>query len=87
MREIYGELLIPLLQDLPFIKKFELELGGRYSNYDRSGSIGTFKILGDWQVTDWLRIAAASRRPTARRTSTNSSHRSRAISAPRRTSV
>jgi len=56
VREVYGEVLIPLVEDLPLIKKFELELGGRYSDYDRSGGVATFKILGDWQVTDWFRI-------------------------------
>ncbi len=56
VREVYGELLVPLLEDLPFVKKFELELGGRYSDYDRSGGVATYKILGDWQITNWLRL-------------------------------
>src|SRR5690606_12819892 len=56
VREIHGELLIPLLRDLPLIEQFDLEVGGRFSDYSLSGQVGTFKILGDWQVTDWLRL-------------------------------
>lgn len=56
VKEIYGELLIPILRDLPLIRQFDLEIGGRYSDYSLSGQVGTFKVLGDWQVTDWLRL-------------------------------
>lgn len=55
-KEVYGELLIPVLQDVPFIQEFNLEVGGRLSNYNTTGTSYTFKILGDWQVTDWLRF-------------------------------
>ena len=54
--ELYGELLVPLLADLPLIKKLELELGARTSDYSTTGSSFTWKALADWQVTDWLRI-------------------------------
>jgi len=56
VKEVYGELLVPLLSDLPLIRKFNLELGGRISDYSSTGTSYTFKILGDWEVTDWLRI-------------------------------
>jgi outer membrane receptor protein involved in Fe transport len=55
-KEIYGELLVPVLHDIPFIQEFNLELGGRMSHYSTTGTSYTFKILGDWQVTDWLRL-------------------------------
>ncbi|MBB5732419.1 outer membrane receptor protein involved in Fe transport [Altererythrobacter atlanticus] len=55
-REFYGELLIPLVADLPLIESFSLEVGGRMSDYSTSGTSYTYKILGDWQVTDWLRL-------------------------------
>jgi outer membrane receptor protein involved in Fe transport len=54
--EAYGELLVPVLSDLPLIKKFELELGARQSKYNTTGNAFTWKALGDWEVTDWLRI-------------------------------
>lgn len=56
VKEVYGELLIPVLSDLPLIRQFNLELGGRVSNYSSTGTSYTFKILGDWEVTDWLRV-------------------------------
>ena len=55
-KEIYGELLIPLLADLPFVRSLNLEVGGRMSNYTPGGTSYTYKILGDWEVTDWLRF-------------------------------
>lgn len=56
VRELYGELLIPVLKDIPFIQELNLEVGGRMSDYSTSGTSYTYKILADWQVTDWLRL-------------------------------
>ncbi|MFC4254492.1 TonB-dependent receptor domain-containing protein [Croceibacterium xixiisoli] len=67
VRELYGELLVPVLSDLPFAKELNLELGYRLSDYDSVGSIGTYKINGEWAPTDWLRFRGgyqtASRAP------------------------
>jgi iron complex outermembrane receptor protein len=68
-KEVYGEVMVPLIRDLPLIKSFDLELGGRYSSYNYAGEIATFKVLGDWQVNDWLRLRGgfqrANRAPNA----------------------
>jgi len=55
-KEVYGELLIPLLADLPLVESLSLEVGGRMSNYSTSGTSYTYKVLADWQVTSWLRL-------------------------------
>lgn len=55
-KEAYGELLVPVLHDLPLVQNFSLELGARYSDYNTTGGSWTYKILGDWEVNDWLRI-------------------------------
>ncbi len=69
-KEAYAELLVPLLKDAPFAKKFELELGGRYSDYGWNGGAApvtgtpfkggtkawTYKALGNWTINDWLTI-------------------------------
>jgi outer membrane receptor protein involved in Fe transport len=55
-KEVYGELLIPLFHDIPGVQHFNLEVGGRMSDYSTTGTSYTYKILGDWQVTDWLRF-------------------------------
>jgi iron complex outermembrane recepter protein len=54
--ELYGELLIPVLSDLPLIQQFNLEVGGRMSKYNTTGTSYTYKLLGDWEVTDWMRF-------------------------------
>ena len=56
VHEVYGELLIPLLADLPAVQQFSLEVGGRISDYSTTGTSYTYKVLGDWEVTDWLRF-------------------------------
>ncbi len=55
VKELYGELLIPVIADVPLIQEFNLEVGGRMSNYSTTGTSWTYKLLGDWSVTDWLR--------------------------------
>ncbi|MBO9581473.1 MAG: TonB-dependent receptor [Sphingobium sp.] len=55
-REVYGELLIPVVADLPFVKSLSLEVGGRISKYSPGGTSYTYKVLADWQVTPWLRF-------------------------------
>ncbi|MEJ0038210.1 MAG: TonB-dependent receptor [Gammaproteobacteria bacterium] len=54
--EVYGELLVPLLRDLPLVESLDLELGGRYSHYDTAGSVPTYKALFRWSPIDWLRF-------------------------------
>jgi outer membrane receptor protein involved in Fe transport len=54
--EIYGELLVPLLADLPLVQSLELELGYRYSDYSTAGGVDTYKILGDWAVNEHFRV-------------------------------
>jgi iron complex outermembrane recepter protein len=56
VKELYGEVVVPVLKDLPGIKEFNLELGARYSDYNTSGGIWTYKSLIDWSVNDDLRI-------------------------------
>src|SRR5690606_10228357 len=67
VREIYGELFVPVLSNMPFIEELNLELGYRYSDYDSIGGIGTYKINGEWAPTNWLRFRGgyqkASRAP------------------------
>ncbi len=55
-REVYGELAVPVLKDIPFIQEFNLELGGRISHYNTTGTSYTYKALGDWKVNDWIRF-------------------------------
>lgn len=46
--EGYGELVVPLLADLPFAKRLEVEGAYRYSHYDTFGGTETWKLGGTW---------------------------------------
>ncbi|MCP5144516.1 MAG: TonB-dependent receptor [Gammaproteobacteria bacterium] len=63
-REIYGELLIPLVKDVAFMEELNLELGGRYSDWNTSGGVSTYKVLADWSVTPWMRLRGGYNRAT-----------------------
>jgi len=54
--EVYTEFSIPILKDLPGVKSLEIDPGYRYSRYNTAGGVSTFKLLGDWQVTDWIKF-------------------------------
>lgn len=56
VKEVYGELLVPLLSDIPLVEQLNIELGGRISDYSTTGTSYTFKVGGEWEVTDWLRF-------------------------------
>jgi iron complex outermembrane receptor protein len=56
VKEVYTELLIPLLSDLPAIRSLELELGGRYSQYTTGQDVPTYKAQLSWEPLNWLRV-------------------------------
>jgi len=56
VKEIYGEVLVPVLSDLPAVKELTLNAGIRYSDYSTAGGVVTWKATGDWQVNDWLKF-------------------------------
>ena len=55
-KEVYGELLVPVLSGIPAIEQLDLELGLRMSDYNTTGTSWTYKMLGNWQVNDWIRF-------------------------------
>jgi outer membrane receptor protein involved in Fe transport len=54
--EVYGELLLPLMQGRKGARHLNAELGYRYSDYERQGGVDTYKALLDWGITDTLRF-------------------------------
>lgn len=56
VKEVYGELLIPVIKDVPFIKSFTLEPGYRISDYNIAPKEDTYKVMADWEVIDWVRL-------------------------------
>ena len=62
MKEGYAELLVPVLADIPGIKRLNLELGYRFSDYDSAGSVDTYKALVDWTIVDSVRFRGGYQR-------------------------
>ena len=62
VREVYGELLIPLLRDLPLIRSLETNLGYRVSDYDTIGSVSTYKADLSWEIFEGLRVRGGIQR-------------------------
>ena len=60
--ELFAETRIPLLQDLPFARLVQLELGYRFSDYSTAGDTDTYKVAGDWEPIDGLRFRAGYNR-------------------------
>ncbi len=56
VKELYSEMLVPLLKDLPFARNLELELGYRYSDYSTGQEVDTYKTLISWAPVDALRF-------------------------------
>lgn len=55
-KEFYGEILIPVLADVPLIKRFEIEAAYRSSDYSNTGKFDTDKIGFSWEINDTLRL-------------------------------
>lgn len=62
VKEVYAELLVPVLAGLPAIQRLNLELGYRFSDYDTAGSVDTYKALVDWTITDAVRFRGGYQR-------------------------
>jgi iron complex outermembrane receptor protein len=56
VKELYGELLLPLWKGKTAGKHLNVELGYRYSDYELQGDVGTYKTLFDWGITQTLRF-------------------------------
>lgn len=52
--EVFGEVSLPLLADLPFIKELTVDGAYRYSDYSTSGSTESYKVGLMWAVNDSL---------------------------------
>jgi iron complex outermembrane receptor protein len=55
-KEVFGELLIPLLKDLPLVEDLSLDLGYRRSNYNLFGGSNTWKADVSWKPINSLRL-------------------------------
>lgn len=54
--EVFGEAFVPLLQDKPYARDLQLELGFRAADYSSVGENETWKVGLNWEVVDGLRF-------------------------------
>ena len=59
VKEIYGELAVPVFKDLPLVEKLDLSLSGRYTDYKSYGSDETYKVGLNWQLSSAFRIRSS----------------------------
>ncbi len=57
--EGFGELRIPLIQNLPMAEDLVLHFSGRYSSYSSVGAETTYSVGAEWQPVDDLRFRAS----------------------------
>ena len=60
--DLFGETRIPLVNDQPFIKELQVELGYRFSTYSYGVNTNTYKVAGDYTPIDGLRFRGSYQR-------------------------
>ena len=56
VKEVFGELLVPIFTDQPFAKELSLDLGYRYSKYDTFTGQSTWKADLSWAPIEQIRF-------------------------------
>ena len=62
--EFFGEVLIPVLSDLPFARELTIDAGARYSEYSTTGGEFTWKAGGTYTPVDGFQIRGGYQRVT-----------------------
>jgi iron complex outermembrane receptor protein len=57
-REVFAELAVPVLKDMPLVESLYFNTALRYSDYSLFGSKSTYKLGLDWQVVRSLKLRA-----------------------------
>ncbi|MBL8771596.1 MAG: TonB-dependent receptor [Phenylobacterium sp.] len=60
--EAFAEARIPVITDMDFAKRVQIELAYRYSDYSTGVTTDTYKVAGDWQFDDNVRLRASYQR-------------------------
>jgi iron complex outermembrane receptor protein len=55
-KELYGEMGFPLLRDLPLAQALDLNGAVRWTDYDPSGTVATWKVGATWDVNSSIRL-------------------------------
>jgi outer membrane receptor protein involved in Fe transport len=61
-KEVFAELLLPLIHNTPFIKELNVDLAYRYSDYNTVGGVSTYKGSVDWELNSAFRVRGGYQR-------------------------
>ena len=56
VKEGYGEIVVPLANDMPFLRVLELNAAGRYTHYSTTGGVETWKVGLTWKPVNDIRL-------------------------------
>lgn len=56
VKELFGEVAVPILADKPYAQKLELNAAGRLTDYSTSGNVQTWKVGAVWAPSDAVRF-------------------------------
>lgn len=56
VKEVYGEISVPLLDDLPLFQSLIVDGAARYTDYSSSGGVTTWKVGTSWQMSSDVRL-------------------------------
>jgi len=62
VKSAYIEFAVPLVSramDVPLVRSLDLQLAGRWEDYERMGSVVTPKVALSWRPTSWLQLRSA----------------------------
>lgn len=62
--EGFGELRLPIIQDMEGAEDLSINAGYRYSSYSSIGSVSSWKVGAEWQPIDDFRLRASYNRAT-----------------------
>jgi outer membrane receptor protein involved in Fe transport len=56
VKEVFGEVRAPLVEDRPFFQHVDLDLAARWANYSGSGNVWAYKAGVNWDIYSELRL-------------------------------
>lgn len=56
VKEAFAEIVVPLAENMPFLRSLEFNAAGRYTDYSTSGGVETWKLGLTWKPIDDLRL-------------------------------
>ncbi|MDO8408675.1 MAG: TonB-dependent receptor [Phenylobacterium sp.] len=62
VHELFGELAVPILRDLPMVESLDVNLAYRFSDYSTIGTTDTWNIGAQWRLTQDLMVRGSRAR-------------------------